>query len=351
MIRKSTVKLEFANTGKKASLIAVLHDYNRAVNAFVDYLWEKEQFAGSFVKDTAWLNSPISARLKQCAAKQALAVVKSQRKKKNKTKPVVNSLSMELDSRFVNLEFDSNSFDIWINLTSLGNKLKLAIPACTHYHFNKFADWTIKKSIRIRFANNQLLADLYFEKVVEPSDKTKAKSFDIGYKKLLVDSDGVHYGKGFEALCHKISQKQQGSKAFKKALVERDCYINLTIKEAGIADCGTIAIELLKDVKKDSRKKRTMRKSFMNKLQRWTYSKIISRIKLTSEELGVQVIEINPRNTSRTCPSCRHIDKASRHGELFKCTACSYSNDADFVGAFNILDRAQQNMVAVAPRS
>ena len=48
---------------------------------------------------------------------------------------------------------------------------------------------------------------------------------------------------------------------------------------------------------------------------------------------------IDPRNTSRTCPLCNHIDKSNRHGEKFVCTSCGYTDDADMVGANNILSR------------
>jgi hypothetical protein len=66
--------------------------------------------------------------MQQCLGKQTLEIVKSQRKKKNKTKPVFKRHSFNLDSRFVKIEQDVNSFDIWITLTSLGNRLKIVFP-------------------------------------------------------------------------------------------------------------------------------------------------------------------------------------------------------------------------------
>ena len=138
MIRKATINLEYANTGKKEALKALLIEYNRAVNCFVDYLWERQQFKGSFVKETKWLTSNISACLKQAAAKQALAIVKSQRKRAKKTKPSFQKLNMELDSRFLKFEAGENSFDLWLTLASLGNKLKLILPSRKHKQFNKF---------------------------------------------------------------------------------------------------------------------------------------------------------------------------------------------------------------------
>ncbi|MEC5218924.1 transposase, partial [Actimicrobium sp. GrIS 1.19] len=44
---------------------------------------------------------------------------------------------------------------------------------------------------------------------------------------------------------------------------------------------------------------------------------------------------------SQTCPCCGHVDKANRKSQsAFLCTVCWYENNADVVGAINILDRA-----------
>ena len=53
---------------------------------------------------------------------------------------------------------------------------------------------------------------------------------------------------------------------------------------------------------------------------------------------GGQVLAVNPRNTSRTCPCCRHIAKENRLTQSkFECVECGYAENADLVGAINIL--------------
>ena len=53
---------------------------------------------------------------------------------------------------------------------------------------------------------------------------------------------------------------------------------------------------------------------------------------------GGQVIAVNPRNTSRTCPCCHHIAKENRLTQSkFECVECGYSDNADLVGAINLL--------------
>ena len=53
---------------------------------------------------------------------------------------------------------------------------------------------------------------------------------------------------------------------------------------------------------------------------------------------GGQVVAVNPRNTSRTCPACGHVAKENRQTQArFACVACGYKENADLVGALNIL--------------
>ena len=162
MIRKSTINLKFANICKLEKIKEIAEEYQKAVNFFIDILWEQKQFSGNFVKDTS-VDSWLSARMKQAAAKQALSIVKSQRKKKKKHKPVFNRPVMELDSRFADIARDVNSFDIWIKLSSIGNKIKLNLPSQKHIHFNTLLNngWTVKKSIRIRVSEDGCYADFF----------------------------------------------------------------------------------------------------------------------------------------------------------------------------------------------
>jgi putative transposase len=61
-----------------------------------------------------------------------------------------------------------------------------------------------------------------------------------------------------------------------------------------------------------------------------------------AECAGRELIPVDARNTSRTCPQpdCGHVAKENRVGELFECTRCGYADHADRVGALNTAHRA-----------
>ena len=52
---------------------------------------------------------------------------------------------------------------------------------------------------------------------------------------------------------------------------------------------------------------------------------------------GGEVLAINPRNTSRTCPACGHVSAENRKTQSkFECVECGYAENADLNAAINI---------------
>lgn len=55
---------------------------------------------------------------------------------------------------------------------------------------------------------------------------------------------------------------------------------------------------------------------------------------------GGMLLAVPPHNTSRTCPCCGHVSKDNRKTQAqFLCVDCGYENNADVVGAINVLER------------
>lgn len=58
---------------------------------------------------------------------------------------------------------------------------------------------------------------------------------------------------------------------------------------------------------------------------------------------GGHLIAVPPQNTSRTCPACGHVSADNRQTQArFACVECGYENNADVVGAINILARGHR---------
>ena len=58
---------------------------------------------------------------------------------------------------------------------------------------------------------------------------------------------------------------------------------------------------------------------------------------------GGWLVAVDPKYTSRTCPACLHESKDNRMTQAkFECVDCGYANNADVVGAMNILARGHR---------
>jgi putative transposase len=59
--------------------------------------------------------------------------------------------------------------------------------------------------------------------------------------------------------------------------------------------------------------------------------------------MGGGVLAVPPHNTSRTCPACGHVSAENRQTQArFECVECGYENNADVVGAINVLERGHR---------
>jgi IS605 OrfB family transposase len=336
MKRSIRININYANKGKLETLDKILDESVKVVNLYIDTLWGSINKNDKYVKykvDT-WL----SARMLQCLGKQALEIVKSQRKKKKQTKPILKIPCINLDSRFVDIEFNKNSFDIWIHLSSIGQKIILNIPSKKHKLFSNYKDWKQLGFIRLMKLSNGYFIDFIFEKedIIQLSHNNVV-GIDIGYKKLISSSSGNFYGtKELEEVYNKISRKKQGSKAFKKSLTERTNKTNKAINEfLNKEQPSTLIVEDLKNVKNKSK----LNHKIMNKVQRWIYSRVLNNLENKTEERGITMVKVSPAYTSQICSKCGTLLKENRQGENYLCNVCGLKMDADLNASINILHR------------
>lgn len=349
MRRTLKFSLNLANTNKIQALKYLFEEYKRVVNYYLRTLSSKDEYILS-EEEVKSCDSPLSCRYKQCAKRQAIKIWKSWRRNKKKGKLPEFNGALILDNRFLKIEkAKASTFDYWVKMATLNKGYPVLIPIKSYDYANQYFDnWKLVNGGRIKLENNKWFLLLTFEKET-PSKKNKGKAIgiDIGIKKLIVTSEGKAYGKEIEPLMDKIQRKEQGSKAFKKALKERNYYINRTVKKLPFT-AKVVVMENIKDIKRNTKKERKLRKEFRSKFQRWTYPVLFGRINQLCELNGVLFSTIDPAYTSQACNICGFVHKLNRKGEIFLCKNCGYTEDADFNASKNILKSylAQQSMVA-----
>jgi putative transposase len=165
-------------------------------------------------------------------------------------------------------------------------------------------------------------------------EEGNAIAFDSGYKKLLSDSNGNHYGVEVNDIYDRLSKKQRGSKSYKRLLRHKKNTINQVVNNINLDDTQTVVVEDLVQVKHKSK----LSTKTMNKMQYWSYKQVLDKLEDRSELEGFYFIKVNPAYTSQTCSSCGTVDKSNRKGEVYSC-ACGLEIDADTNASINILRR------------
>lgn len=58
---------------------------------------------------------------------------------------------------------------------------------------------------------------------------------------------------------------------------------------------------------------------------------------------GGLLFAVPPHHTSQTCPQCGYVSPDNRRTQAqFLCIGCGYANNADVVGAVNVLERGHR---------
>lgn len=182
------------------------------------------------------------------------------------------------------------------------------------------------------------------------STPTDVLGVDLGIVNIAVDSDGmVHSGAQVNSLRRRHDRlrkrlQQKGTKSAKRLLRKRRRretrfarHTNHCISKALVArakDTGRgIALEDLGGI----RERTTVRKAQRRAHHSWSFAQLRSFVTYKAQLAGIALVLVDPRNTSRTCPACGHVDKANRKSQSkFKCVRCGFAGHADRIAAGNI---------------
>lgn len=118
------------------------------------------------------------------------------------------------------------------------------------------------------------------------------------------------------------------------------------VAEAKRTNCG-IAIEDLNGIRQRIRARRKQRAL----LHSWAFSQLRSFLTYKAALAGIPLITVDPRNSSRECSACGHIEKANRLTQSkFVCRSCGHAENADINAARVIAGRADTKQ-PIAARS
>ena len=202
--------------------------------------------------------------------------------------------------------------------------------------------------------------------VAQPIPQGGAVGIDMGIARFATLSDGTYYAplncfkrhevalrKAQQAMSHKTKFSNNWKKA--KARVQRiharignarrdylhkatttisQNHAMVCIEDLQVRNMSRSAAGTTEQPGKNVRAKSGLNKAILD--QGWFEFRRQLDYKLAWS--GGYLIAVPPHNTSRSCPCCGHVSAANRQTQArFECVACGFKENADVVGAINIL--------------
>ena len=187
-----------------------------------------------------------------------------------------------------------------------------------------------------------------------PDEPTGFLGVDLGIANIATTSDGQTFAGNhlqnvrarFSRLRAKLQRK--GTKSAKRLLKRRSRRerrfqrdLNHRIAKAIVTQAKDtrrgIALEDLTHI----RSRDPASKSLRQVIHSWAFRQLREFVEYKARRAGVKVVIVDPRNTSRTCSVCGHVDKANRPDQAtFRCVACGFAANADHNAALVIAARA-----------
>jgi putative transposase len=256
-----------------------------------------------------------------------------------------------------------------VQLDQVNNRIRLLKLGWVRFWSNREVPKTAKI---IQVTVSRYCGDWYVsistKQEIDPKHYTPNKciGIDVGITRFVTFSDGnfikplnafrkqeLHLAKAQR----KVARKQRGSnnrrkaqfkvaKIHRKIARQRQDYLH----KASTMICKNHAIICIEDLKvsnmsrsasgtKENPGKNVAAKSGLNKSildQGWGMFR--SMLSYKSAWNGCTLVAVPPQHTSQTCPKCQNVDRDNRLNQSdFKCTKCGYEDNADHVGALNVL--------------
>lgn len=288
----------------------------------------------------------------RCIAKVADAY-KLDKDTRRKFKPTG---SIAYDNRVLSWRMSESTISIW---TMDG---RLRIPFVCGDRQRELLNSRLGETDLVMFRDKFFLSATCEIEEPELQEVKSALGVDLGVTNIAVDSDGeVHAASHVNNVRHRHRRlraklQAKGTRSAKRKLKKlsgkerrfaKDT--NHRISKQIVAKAqGTRRAVALEDLS-GIRTRVTARRKQRATLHSWAFRQLRSFVEYKAKRIGVPVILVDPRNTSRTCPNCGHIDKANRKSQSqFSCVVCGHAGLADEIAAINIGRRAVVNPPLVA---
>ncbi|MEM4923231.1 MAG: transposase [Ignisphaera sp.] len=210
---------------------------------------------------------------------------------------------------------------------------------------------TIRKNVEVFEHRNKLVIDINEDNVaclLVDYEKSKAIFFTISYNIRRLREN---YRRIRRSIQRKVDNIYERSRLLEKfgareryRVEDRVKKVTTVLVEIARVNKADIVRENLRDMKMNGRKGS---RKLNYRLQTFPYRKMIFNLEYKAYERGLNVVEVDAKKTSITCPSCRYVDKENRNGDRFKRKKCGFEFNSHYVACLNLFSRLNGDGVAI----
>jgi putative transposase len=341
-----------ATAEQMTALEETMRRANSACNAISRFAWQEKCFKQYDLHKHLYKTIKEQFALSAQVVVRCIAKVADSYKLDKKTERVFSAYgAIAYDARILSWNFYDNTVSIW----TVQGRMKIGFSAGEHQA--NLLEYQRGESDLILRKHSQSVSETGFVAYLYPTCKieplapivpTSALGVDLGIVNIATDSDGeIFSGADIETKREWYAKRRAvlqrvGTKSAKRRLkqlsgkqrrFQKDSNhrIAKTIVRKAKDTTRAIALEDLTGI----RTRATVRKPQLRKSQRarhsnWAFGHLRACITYKAERVGVWVVLLDPRNSSRTCSQCGYCDKANRRTQAeFVCQSCQHSMSAD----------------------
>jgi len=259
------------------------------------------------------------------------------------------------------LRFKGKDWFKTFNYNQSGFKLRRVFKKNGRLELSKIGDVKIKLHREVEGKIKQITVkksvDKWYATIITDGERKtecgkKELGIDLGINHFIVDSENnkvehpkilEKHSKNLKDKQRKLSKKKKGSHNRRKVRKEvavlhqkitnyRDDFLHKTSTDY-IKKSKLLVLEKL-NIKK------MMQQKYFNarNMADASWGRFVQFLTYKAESAGCKLVQVNPRNTTKTCSKCGNIQDMKLWDRTYKCSNCDLEIDRDYNAAINILN-------------
>ncbi len=211
---------------------------------------------------------------------------------------------------------------------------------------------TIRRNVEVMEHRNKIIVDINEDSIdclLVNYDEKKAVLFSIRHDIRRIRTN---YRRIRKSIQEKVKNPYLRKKLLakygyreRKRVEDRLKKITTLLAEVAKQYNADLVRENLKDLRLNGKKKS---KQLNYRLSTFPYRRFISYVDYKFWERRLNVVEVDAKKSSITCPVCNYVDKKNRvNKETFKCRKCGFTFNAQYVACLNLFSRPDDGVVTI----